>query len=138
MPSEYEREIDEILQRLDELGPRRSRLHRFSRWLGRRWEAFAEWVRSLPNAVAADQLMVAAIVFVVAAFFLRFVVPPAARWVGVAGVLLFLLAFALSLRQIWGSGRREVRWRGRIIDMDDGRPTLADRLILWFRRQFRR
>lgn len=37
MPSEYEREIDEILRRMDEVSPRRSLRFRASRWVRLRW-----------------------------------------------------------------------------------------------------
>ena len=138
MPSEYEREIDEILRRMDEVTPRRSLGYRVSRWLSLRWAAVSGWVRSLPRALPADQLMAGAIVCAVAAFLLRYVVPGLAWWVGLAAGIMFVSAFALSIGQIWGGNRRQVRWRGRVIDLRDGQPTVADRLILWVRRRLRK
>jgi len=138
MPSEYEREIDEILRRMDEVSPRRSVRFRATRWVRLRWERATGWVRSLPTALPADQLMAGAIVCGVAAFLLRFVMPGLAWWVGLAAVVMFVGAFVISIGQIWGGNRREVRWRGQVIDMRSGQPTVADRIVLWLRRQFKR
>ena len=134
MPSEYEREIEEILRRMGDLTPRRTRMQRLGDAVARQTQGFRRWLGSVARGVPADQLMLLAIVCVVSSLLLRFI--PLMRWVGLAGVLLFLLAFALSFRQVWGRRSPQKRWRGRIIDINDGRPTLADRLIVWFRRQF--
>jgi hypothetical protein len=136
MASEYEREIEDILRNMGELGPKRRQNQRLIARLGRAWRRFTGWLGGLPSAFAADQLMMAAIICVVAAFFMRFVFPAGARWVGLAAGALFVAALALSIRQVWGhGGGSEKRWRGRVIDMQSGQPTLADRLILWFRRR---
>lgn len=138
MPSEYEREIDEILRRMDEVSPRRSLRFRASRWVRLRWQALAGWVRGLPTALPADQLMVGALVCGVAFVIMRSLAPGLAIWIGLAAVVMFVAAFAISIGRVSGSSRNEVRWRGKVIDMRSGQPTVADRIILWLRRQFKR
>ncbi len=136
MPSEYEREIDEILRRMGDLGPSRSAGERFLDGVRARRRSVQLWFRNAVGAAAPDQLMVTAILLFVAAFFMRFISQPLAFWVGLAGFALFVASFALSFQHLWGGKSKQVRWRGRVINLREGQPTLADRLVLWFRRQF--
>jgi len=137
MASPYEREIEELLKSLGELGPRETAWQRFRRVTGARLRGWARRIRDLPGTVPADQLMLAALLFVVAAFFLRFVLPGLARVVGVIGILMFLAAFAFSFQQLLGGSRYERRWRGRSMERSRGSPTPLDRFIFWLHRKLR-
>ena len=134
--SQFDRDIEELLRSLGDLGPRETGWQRFRRGLATRWETFWWNVRALPRAVPADQLMIAALLFVVAAYFLRFALPGVARFVGLLGVGMFVAAFFFSFNQLFGS-RREIRWRGQPIDIGRGQSGFMDRLVLWLRRKLR-
>lgn len=137
MASNYEQEIEELLSHLGDFTPKESGFQKFSRTVRNRVRAIGQSIVDLPRTVAADQLMLTAILCIVAAFFLRFVLPGAARIVGFLGLALFLAAFFFSFRQLFGSGRGEIRWRGYRINMDSGQLNPLARLVLWVRRQFR-
>lgn len=134
MTSKYEREIREILEKMDEFVPPPSLQQRVgNRVRGRWWR----W-RNQPRrgwSFAPGQLMLTALALIVASFVLRFFPFGGllATVVGLAGVILFVVAFILSLTARGRYGNREQRWRGRPIDVPRDNP-LAD----WFRRLFRR
>jgi hypothetical protein len=136
----YEREIEELLKSLSDFGPRETPAQRFQRLARQRWRGFLQRLRDLPRTVPADQLMLAALLFVVAAYFMRLVIPGAARFVGLAGVILFILAFAFSFQQFFGRSRGQTRWRGRPVQMSSYQhyqPTLLDKFFFWIRRRMR-
>lgn len=137
MATEFEREIEEILRKLGDTPPKQSWGARLLNALRARWDGFISWLQSLPQGIAPDQLMITAILFIVAAWILRFAFPPAMPWVGLAGIGMFVAAYFLSFRRFFGGRSQQVRWRGQVINMRQGQPSLADRLIYWLRRRFR-
>ena len=137
MATPYEREIEELLRSLGDIGPKETGWQRFQRLASARIRAFGRRVRSLPHTVPADQLMLTALLFVIAAYFLRFVMPGAARFVGLAGIMLFIAAFAFSFSQLFGRSRNQRIWRGRPVDTRRYQPTLLDKFIFWLRRRMR-
>ena len=137
MATPYEREIEELLRNLRDLGPKETGGQRFQRVAGERLRVLGSRLRMLPQTVPADQLMLTALLFVVAAYFLRFVLPGAARFVGLVGIILFVAAFAFSFNQLFGRSRDQSRWRGRPIDMRHYEPTLLDKFFFWVRRRMR-
>ncbi|MBI2887878.1 MAG: hypothetical protein HYY02_11800 [Chloroflexi bacterium] len=137
MATEFERQLEELLKSLGDIGPKETAWQRFRRGAARRWSAFQSWVRNLPRAVPADQLMLAAIIVIIAAFFLRFVLPSAARFIGLAGLVLFIAAFVFSFNQLMRRSHTERRWRGQPVDTRSYQPSLLDRLVLWLRRKRR-
>src|SRR3972149_708012 len=76
------------------------------------------------SSVSLGQVMLASLVLVLVAFFFRAASPALARWVVIAGLILFLTAFALSL--LSGHSRHQRRWRGEGIDLSE--PRLGTRL----------
>lgn len=136
MASPYEREIEELLRSLGPIGPKETGWQRFRRIMGGRLNGLVRSARDLPRTVPADQLMLAALLMVVAAYFLRLVAPELARIVGVIGLVMFVLAFSFSFQQL-GRSRNQPRWRGRPIDMRAGQPTMIDRFVFWLRRKMR-
>ena len=137
MATDFEREIEELLKSLGEIGPKETTAQRLRRNFIRRWYGFRAWLADLPRAVPADQLMLAAILFIVAAYFLRFVLPTVARFVGIAGLLMFCAAFVLSFNVLIRRSRPTPRWRGQPVDLNRHQATLLDRIILWARRKLR-
>ena len=137
MATQYEREIEELLKKLGDIGPKETGWQRFRRVSVYRWYRFWYGVKNLPHTVPADQLMITAILLIVAAYFLRFAFRPLATLVGVLGVMLFCAAFIFSFHHIFKGSGQEIRWRGQIIDTRHGQPGLIDRLLIWFRSRFR-
>ena len=96
MASPYEREIEELLRSLGPIGPKETGWQRFRRIMAARLGRMARGIKDLPRTVPADQLMLAALLVVVAAYFMRLVAPELARILGVVGLVMFVLAFARS------------------------------------------
>jgi hypothetical protein len=132
MPDDdIEREIKEILDKLEKFVPEESATSRF----GKRT---AHWASDLQRAVVSrlasislSQVMLAALAIVVLAWLFRYVNPGVARYVLIAGIILLVVSFVASLRTS-RTVSNERRWRGRVIDLSG--PSLADRLRAWFRR----
>jgi hypothetical protein len=135
MADRLEREIDEILQRVDSLPAARKRLRpsrwtRFKRSLAAGPNAFAGWLGRL----SVGHVMIAGFGLIVAGAILR---GDLGTWLMVAGLVVLLTAFAVSISR----GRRparprgqEIRWRGRVIEVNE--PTIGDRMRgLWRRKK---
>lgn len=135
MSEKFEREIEELLSRLGEWVPRDTPSQRFQRILRRQLFHWQDgWQRALTNLrswrAPLDQLMLGGLVLVVLSYLLRFVIPMAARYIGVLGVILFFTAFALSF-SLGRQHRREFRWRGRVIQPPAGSRTWWERVRRW-------
>jgi hypothetical protein len=108
----YEREIEEILEKLDESSsPAAGRVLTPVRPL----ESPPRPPRrrlSLPPRISPAGLMVAALVLAVVSSPLQWVYPPAVAVVGVLAVVLFVASLALSVTRL-GRPRATPMWRGR-------------------------
>ncbi|MGB2696018.1 MAG: hypothetical protein WBD55_12650 [Dehalococcoidia bacterium] len=130
MPEDrIQREIEEILDRLDEFVPDR----KASGPRPRPTDAAASAGRGLLDSLSGISLghvMLAAVALIVLSVLARNVQPAFATWVLVAGVILFLTAFALSFVSR-GSSQPSVekRWRGRPIELNE--PTFRERIRAW-------
>lgn len=140
MPQKYEREIDEILRRLDDgparpaTGPRAvptlervqpARIVPIRRWRG--------------PQINASALMIAALALAVLSAPMQYVYAPAVAYVGLAAVGLMLGSLALSIGR-WRRGRPTPTWRGRPIEVERGfsLAALRRRWSRWrTRRRFR-
>src|SRR3989337_1013545 len=99
MPNDdIEREIKDILDRLDHFVPEESAASRFSkrtsRWASDMYRAVVSRLARIP----LSQVMLAALAMVVLAWLFRFVNPAVARWVIIAGIILLIVSFVASLR----------------------------------------
>jgi hypothetical protein len=137
MNQRYEREIDDLLHRLEG----RMRREPFSRRLSRRFRpyshgfqrAFAAFLRRPPT----EQFMIAAMFLVVASFAMNMI--GLGRWawyVSVLSIVLFVLGLALSIAGRQSPGYRK-RWRGREVDYHDTGPSIWTQLRNWLRRHRR-
>jgi hypothetical protein len=133
MPDDdIEREIKDILDKLDKFVPEESAAGRFSK-------RTAHWASDLQRAVVSrlasislSQVMLVALAMIVLGWLFGMRVNPvAARWVIIAGIILLGVSFVASLRSS-RTAHYEKRWRGQVIDLSG--PSLADRLRAWFRR----
>jgi hypothetical protein len=137
MSSRYEREIEELLRRMD--GRRRSESF-YVRWRRRslRLEAWLERVwRSFLRRTPIEQFMIASVVLTLLAYILSVFSPRAAFFAGIIAVVLFVLALTMSIASHRGGGfGAERRWRGRPIDL----PSASGPVYWWWqlRRWWRR
>jgi hypothetical protein len=135
MSERYEREIDEIIYRLE--GRRRRRRNGLGRKLSQRFQPFADGCRVAFGAFLRrpppEQFMIAAMVLVIVSFLLGNVFGLAgwAFYTSVLSIVFFVLGFGLSLAGRHSPGYRR-NWRGREIDY--GGPTFWSKLRNWFRR----
>lgn len=130
MADKFEREIDEILSKLDRL-PRRPRGQQARQRASDAQRAFAGRF----SHVSTGQLMLAAIAVVFFSFFLRSALPFASLLIS-AGLILFFAAFALSFFSGGGTHRRQVYWRGRPAETYyGGRVSIVAAVRDWWRRR---
>jgi hypothetical protein len=129
MADRIEREIEEILKKIDDLpeGPKQVR--------GRKPPARPprssgggsfKWL----SHISMRQVMFWALVAVVVAFFFRGV--PGGYWLLIGSIIVFATAFFLSTRGTGpASNVSEKRWRGQPMDLSE--PSLADKVKSWWR-----
>ena len=127
MPDDkIQREIEEILNRLDEFVPE-ERVP--SRMRQRSSDTASGFVRVLLGPLARislQQVMLTALALIVLGFLAR---PLFGPWMLVAGGILFLTSFALSFFTKSAQPTVEKHWRGRPIELNE--PSLGDRLRAW-------
>jgi hypothetical protein len=128
-----EREVEEILRKLDKFVPEEGRLVRARRRLGQATSDLLHTLGARLSRISPGQMMLASLVLVVVAFLFRSASPVLARWVIIGGLILFCTAFILSL--VAGRSRYEKRWRGQVIDLSE--PSLGSRLRSWLQRHSR-
>jgi hypothetical protein len=133
VPDKIEREVEEILRKLDRFVPEEGRLARTRRRLLQAVSDFSHALMVRLSRVSLGHLMLVSLVLVVLAFFFRSTSPTLARWVIIGGLILFFGAFVLSL--LGGRSQYERRWRGQVIDLSE--PSLGSRLRNWFQRRSR-
>jgi hypothetical protein len=134
--SRFDRELEELLASLGELParePPRSRFRRTMRTILYRWQEMVARLRW--RGVATEQLMLAGIVLIVLAYFLRLVSTLVAGYLGLLGVLVFFVAFGLAVAG--NRRRRQPRWRGAVISFDRARVPWTERVRRWLRRNLR-
>lgn len=135
MPDRIEREIEEILDKIDRFVPEERLPIRFRRRAGNVLTDARDLLLSPFARVSLSQVMLIGLGLFIVALFLGRVDSTLAKWTMIAGAVLFLGGFALSLFS-GHSGREPKRWRGRVVEY--GEPALGERLRTWFRRHNRR
>jgi VIT1/CCC1 family predicted Fe2+/Mn2+ transporter len=133
MSDNIEREVEEILRKLDKFVPEESRLTRARRRLGQAISDLSHSLLARFSRISLGQVMLASLILVVVAFLFRSASPTLARWAIIGGLILFFCVFGLSL--ISGRSRYERRWRGQVIDLSE--PSLGSRLRHWLQRRSR-
>lgn len=135
MSDNIEREIEEILSQLDEFVPEESVARRVRR-------RSSDWAANLNRAITSrlarvslGRIMLVALGLVLVALLFGRVNPLLARWVIIAGLVLFFTSWILSLR--FSQGRSAQRlWRGQAVDLSQ--PSLSERVRSWLRGKRRR
>jgi hypothetical protein len=124
MADRIEREIEDILKKIDDL-PAKGHKPRQVRRVGRGTVSNAQgWLSRSLARVSLNQVMAWSLVLIIAAFFLRAL--PFASWLMIGALIVLATAFILSLRGGGGSRAPEKRWRGEVLDLRG--PSLADRI----------
>lgn len=128
MADRIEREIEEILKKIDNFVPERTR--RPARRVGQPFAAALSWFAHRLARVSLNQVMAWSLLTVIIAFFVRGV--PGATWVMIGALIVFATAFLLS-RSRGGATRPAVqkRWRGEPIDLSG--PSLPNRIKAWLK-----
>ncbi len=143
MPNRVEREIEEILNKLETPGPGRQpvRLRRTWRSRVRRATGRLRLPSSALPRLNAGSMMLWGIGLILGSLLIRMVVPELTRWVVIAGLVLFFSSFIISfLHKDTGSiGSSDTYWRGQRFSRSELRgPSTAARLRAWWRRRNRR
>lgn len=137
-----EREIEEILGKIEHFPEAPSRPRRGRRALRRFGSAVSERQRSLMRVmsrISISQVMLVAFLMILGSFIILRRNPMLMNWVMWAGVILFISSFAIMMfgRRNGGGGTVETRWRGQTVRYQSG-PTLGQRLRRWWSGRARR
>jgi hypothetical protein len=137
MSERYEREIDELLRRID-IHRKESVFNRTARRMGPFWQgaqgAFAAFLRRQPS----EQLMIASLVLALISFLLsQFGVALWAGFTGILSLMLFVLGIGVSLLGRHSPGYRK-RWRGRELDYNTYGSSIWTQLRVWWQHRRRR
>jgi hypothetical protein len=116
MRPKYEREIEDILRRLDD-GPAPSRPTAVPTLETIEPPRVVPIRRTRRPTVSASGMMVAALALAVASAPLQYVYAPAVAVVGLAAVALLVGSLVASVFK-WSSSRPQQLWRGRRVDED--------------------
>ena len=130
-----QREIEEILNRLDEFVPEK-KAARAGRKPVDAATGIGDAFLSRLAGISVKHLMLTALALVVIAFFAMPFYPAIGRWAAIAGLILFATSFVLSMFGRGSTPKEEKRWRGEVMDLDS--PSLGDRLRAWFESKRRR
>jgi hypothetical protein len=135
MPEDkIQREIEDILRRLDDFVPEESVGSRVRRRGSDAAGSLARAIIEPLSRISLRHVMLTAIILVFVGFIGLRVNPLVGRWVLIAGVILFLTSFALSFFNRGAPSRGpavERRWRGQPLDLEE--PGLGERIRAWWR-----
>jgi hypothetical protein len=134
MPDEIKREIEELLDKLDNFVPEESPVIRMQgRWSMR----FRRWRRDLTqrlSRISPGHVMVASLLLIVVAYIFRSAA--FAEYALIAGIVLLFSTIVVSFFTAQRpKQRQEKRWRGQVVDLSE--PSLGDRMKGWFSRKRR-
>ena len=136
-----EREIEEILGKIEQFPDAESRRRRWmNRLLRRIGPVIAERQRAVARALARfsmAQVMLLSFLLILGSLFFRRVMPGMMAWVMYAGIVLFVTSFAFMLFGGRGASSPQPRWRGRAIRAESS-PALRQRLKYWWKARTRR
>ena len=132
MADRIEREIEEILRKIDDFVPEGGGGRRPQRRPSRpaQQPSAQGWFSRRLAAISLTQVMWWALFVVIVAFFARAV--PGMEWVMIGSLILFVTAFFLSRGRVSRTaGGPEKRWRGQPIDLSG--PSWPERIKAWLK-----
>lgn len=137
MPDKFEREIDEILSKLDHF-PKQGPLQRMQVRVERRATSFQRALALRLARLSVSQIMLTGIGLVLFAYFFRSIMPAIWYYLVIFGIILFFTAFVLSSFGFGARGGRgrQIYWRGQPAQSYyQSGPSLMSRLRDWWRRR---
>lgn len=136
MSDRLEREIEEILDKIEQFpAPETRRARTRRRWVRRLGAAVSERQRAVMrelSRISISQVMLVSFLMILGSFFFRGFSPLLMQWVFYAGVVLFIASFAIMLFGRGTTRSVEGRWRGREVSYRYARPSLSARLKRWW------
>jgi hypothetical protein len=131
MADRFEREIDEILRKIEDFIPEGGRPpRRPPRKVSQRLTNAQGWFGKILSAISLSQVMLWSLIVFLGAFFLRAI--PGAEWLMIGALIVFATAFVLQLSTPGARKGPEKRWRGEPIRNSTG-PTWPNRLKAWIK-----
>jgi hypothetical protein len=135
MADRYEREIEDILSRIDKF-PRRKASHRARGAVLGRIAALQHALTARTAQFSIGKVMLVGMICIVLGYFLRSALGDVWQYVVLAGLALFFGTFLLSLFGAGRGGSRGNYWRGRPVQSYySSEPDLIERLRNWWRRR---
>ncbi len=138
-PDRLEREIQEILDKIEQLpAPRQRRASGLQRSLRRFGDGVSAWQRTVVqelSRISLSQLVLLSFLLILGAFFIRGI-GPVGTWLMIAGVVLLVASLALMIFSGGSARARTQQWRGRTISYK--RDGLVQRIRRWFSNRSRR
>lgn len=132
MADRIEREIEEILKKIDNFVPERTR--RPARRVNQPFAAAQGWVARNLARISLRHIMMWSLIAVVVTFFLRGI--PGSSWIMIAGLITFGTAFLLSKLSGTSAPKTTQRWRGQPLDLSG--PSWPNRIKAWVKGRNRR
>jgi hypothetical protein len=142
-PDRLEREINEILDKIDHFPtPEQRRIRPARRAFRRAGDSISGALHRLMrelSRVSLSQVILLAFLFIIGSLFFRRFIPFAWPWMMYAGLVLFLTSFALMVAGGRGGGdaprQPQQYWRGRPVSYNS--DSLSRRMRRWWNRQRR-
>ena len=140
MEDRFEREIEDILSRLDKF-PRRGPTYRARHAVSSRLRALQSGLAARLAKLSLSQVMLTGIILVFVGYFFRAGLPGIWTYLVLGGLGLFFASFLASFlggrRRQHGGG--QIYWRGRPASAySDAGASVTERLLAWWRRRLRR
>jgi hypothetical protein len=128
MADRIEREIEEILKKLDNFVPERT--HKPVKRMGQPLNAAQSWFAHRLARISLKQVMMWSLFVVLVSFFMMRGFP-GAMWIMVGALIVFATAFVLSRSGGGSQPQSQKRWRGQPIDLSG--PAWPDRVKAWLK-----
>ena len=130
MSDRLRQEIDEILGKYEKFPLREPLPRRLRRKASGLMTAAAQRLAAPLRYVTVGRLMLAGLILILAAYFIGFGGGSITRSIIIAGLIIFAIAFMMSLRRRYP--RVEPRWRGQPLELHE--PSVGTRLRAWWER----
>ena len=134
MPDQLQREIEEILDKLDEFIPEQKATSRIRKQWSAKLRSFGGWFGGLASHVSAGHLMIVSLVLVFVAFAFR------SSAIGQLSMIAGLSLLGLTIVASFFANRRHIqsekRWRGQVVDLSG--PGFLDRVQDWLKKRHSR
>jgi hypothetical protein len=127
MADRIEREIEEILRKLDNFVPEKAR--RPARRVGQPFVAAQGWLAHRIARISLNQVMMWALIVFIVTFFLR--AAPGFSWIMIGSLIVFATAFVLSRTGGRRAAESQKRWRGQPMNLSG--PSWPNRLKAWLK-----